>query len=221
MRYFRSSDSLNLRWHYEKPGTGEPRALLRFRTTDYFNRRPQEIPNRWIARWEQARKAEGALSSELLCEMARLSDEQLESRANAAALTNRNKLREWRWVTGLKEHWRLLAALGEPQRAQALESGVPLSALGFELQERFLHNVFARSTRSSQEWPALEWQRDAQFEVRYTPMKATDEEPKLVFAYRGLRRSEASPRLVYTEDQHFNSYGPRPETEAKAQQEGR
>ncbi|WP_309713501.1 hypothetical protein [Armatimonas sp.] len=205
------SDGLNLRWRYEKPSPDEARGLLRFRTTDFFNRRPQEIANRWITRWEQARKSEGALGSELLCEVARLSDEQLDSRANAQYLTERSKLREWRWVTGLKEHWRLLAALGAPQRTQALESGVPLSTLGFELQERFLSNVFAHSTSSSQEWPALEWQRDARFEVRYTPMNATEEEPKLVFSYRGLRRSQTGAPLVYTEDQRFNRYGPRPE----------
>ena len=204
-------DRVSLRWRYERPTASETRPLLRFRTTEFFNRRPQEIPNRAIVRWEEARKAEGALSSELLCEIARLTDEQLDSQANARSLQERSKLLEWRWVANLKNHWRFLAVLSSAQRTQAQETGVPLTALSFGLQEQFLHNVFAHSTSSSAEWPALEWQRDAQFAVQYTPMKPTEESPKLVFLYRGLRRSESGPRLVYTEDERFNSYGPRPE----------
>lgn len=204
-------DQLYLRWRYEKQSGSDPRPLLRFRTTDFFNRRPQEIPNRAIARWEQARKDEGALGTEALCEMAQLTDEQLDSRANARYLSERSQLLEWRWVSGLKNHWRLLATLSRGQREQALGGGIALSSLGFGLQEQFMHNVFARSTSSSQEWPALEWQREAQFAVKYTPLKPTEEAPKLTFIYRGLRRSASGPSLVYTEDERFNSYGPRPE----------
>jgi hypothetical protein len=154
------ADAMGVRWRRE----GD---LLLGRSTSFFWDRVKEIPNRHLARWQQAKREHGGLPLESLIEMASLTDEQLSAGLGTEAIIHCWGLDEWRILgtapgaTGIEvrvygdrepwlmqEHWypesltaqvRFFGTLTPEQRTRALRSeGIAVGDLTPEQQRRFL-----------------------------------------------------------------------------------
>ncbi len=129
----RACDATRLRWD-DKDG------FLTFRSTDFFNMRLKEVPNRLLDRWAAARKEKKALTESELREISRLSDFQLDASGMTEGAKILWSLDEWDEVrsTNLRPIWRFLDTLPAPQRLRMLTDGLGFGGLGLEAQQKFL-----------------------------------------------------------------------------------
>ena len=114
---YRLSDTMGLRWNKEESGNGG-RTWLQFRSMTYYHDRLKEVPNRLLARWAAARRAGtrlrvGFLTLDDLCEIAGLSDAQLDARDMQAGARELWGMAEWELPCnrGLRPHLRWMAGL--------------------------------------------------------------------------------------------------------------
>jgi hypothetical protein len=84
-------DAMGVRWRKE----GD---LLLGRSTSFFWDRLKEVPNRYLERWQKAKREHGGLPLEDLIEMASLSDEQLSAGLGGRAIIHCWGLDEWHIV---------------------------------------------------------------------------------------------------------------------------
>jgi hypothetical protein len=130
----RLADATRLRWRREG-------AWLQFRTTNYYDERVKEVPNRLLARWAEARRRHGALTLEELVEIAQLPDAQLDAESMAEGARERWKLAEWDVARQAltRPHLRFLAGFGPAQRQEAMSAtGLLFSKMSLAQQQRYL-----------------------------------------------------------------------------------
>jgi hypothetical protein len=129
----RACDNARLRWE-EKDG------FVTFRSTDFFNMRLKEVPNRLMDRWSQLRKEKKTLTAEELREISRLTDFQLDASGMTQGATELWGLDEWQDVRSenLRPVWRFFDSLPAPQRARMLTEGLSFGGLGLDAQQKFL-----------------------------------------------------------------------------------
>jgi hypothetical protein len=128
------ADGMRVRWN--KSGN-----WLQFRSASYYDDRLKEVPNRLLARWVASRRQRGALTLDDLCEIAQLSDAQLDSAVVHEAARDCLGLKEWDLVhyEGQRPHLRFLASLTPGQRqAAAGAAGLPFSHMSLAQQQQFL-----------------------------------------------------------------------------------
>jgi hypothetical protein len=130
----RLSDATRLRWRRES-------AWLQFRTTNYYDERVKEVPNRLLSRWAEARRRQGMLSLEEVVEIAQLTDAQLDAASMAEGARERWGLVEWdvaREAT-VRPHLRFLAQFTPAQRQEAMSAtGLLFSKMSLAQQQRYL-----------------------------------------------------------------------------------
>jgi hypothetical protein len=128
------ADRMRLRWSKD----GE---WLRFRSASYFHDRLKEVPNRLLTRWAASRREHGALTVEDLCEIARLSDAQLDAASMAEGARLLWGLVEWDLParSSLRPYLRHLAEFTPAQRAQMRSvTGMPFRQMTLAQQQGFL-----------------------------------------------------------------------------------
>ena len=134
----RACDATRLRWN-------DAEGFLTFRSTDFFNMRLKEVPNRLLDRWSMARREKKTLSPDELREIARLTDFQLDAGGMAEGAAALWGLEEWEDVraANLRPVWRFLDSLPAPSRATMLsENGLRFGGLGLDAQQRFLGLIY-------------------------------------------------------------------------------
>ncbi len=133
----KAADRSRMRWTHKQNWHS-------FRTLSFYNERPKEVPNRLLDRWRSAKKEHGTLRLDDLCEIANLSDAQLQASGVAEGARAQYGLREWRWVTGgLVGCFRLVGALPPPlRRAVASEQGASVGRLNLPAQQVFATEAF-------------------------------------------------------------------------------
>jgi hypothetical protein len=130
----RSCDATRLRWE-EKDG------FLTFRSTDFFNMRLKEVPNRLLDRWSQLRKEKKALTADELREISRLTDFQLDASGMAEGAALLWGLDEWEDIKSenLRPAWRFFDGLPVSLRnAMLSKGGLTFGPLGLEARQQFL-----------------------------------------------------------------------------------
>ena len=138
----RTCDPLRLRWD-EKEG------WLTFRSTDFFNMRLKEVPNRLLEKWAAQRQKARSLSSDDVREFSRLSNDQLDSSTMAEGAKLLYGLEEWSWVRGenIRELWRFYDGLPTALRtAMASEKGLRFSQMGLDARQKYLKAAYAWET---------------------------------------------------------------------------
>src|SRR5262249_20845645 len=112
----RLSDTMALRWSREKEGN-----WLQFRSVSYYDDRMKEVPNRLLTRWSAARRQHGGLTLDDLCEIAQLTDVQLDSSTMAEGARECFDLQEWDLARSepFRLQLRYLAGLTPDQRRMA------------------------------------------------------------------------------------------------------
>jgi hypothetical protein len=139
----RVGDTMGLRWRRDD-------GFLLARSTSFFWDRLKEVPNRTLARWRQAREADGALPVAHVLEIAALSDQQLDSETVGKAVEHCAGIHEWglfgKGVQRLgpspgdrRAFCRLLLLLSPQQLGQAAQpQGLPFTALTDQQQREFV-----------------------------------------------------------------------------------
>jgi hypothetical protein len=137
----RLSDTMRLRWSREKEGN-----WLQFRSVSYYDDRLKEVPNRLLTRWAAARRQQGGLTLEDLCEIIRLTDVQLNSDTMAEGARELFDLQEWDLARGaFREHLRYLANLTPEQRRTTMsEAGLPFAKLSLAQQQQLAAHLGER-----------------------------------------------------------------------------
>jgi RNA polymerase sigma-70 factor (ECF subfamily) len=136
----RLADAMRLRWNRD-PGNGGGSAWLQFRSSQFFNDRLKEVPNRWLVRWSAARRRHGMLLLDDLLEIAALPDAQLNGKDMADGAKEIWGLSEWELPVRehLRPHLRFLGGLSPEQRQMALSStGLPFNRMSLAQQQQFL-----------------------------------------------------------------------------------
>lgn len=134
----KACDATRLRWE-EKEG------FLSFRSTDFFNMRLKEVPNRLMNRWAQARQEKKQLSPDEFREITRLTDFQLDASGMAEGARALWGLDEWEdaRATNLRPVWRFADSLPAPQRNMMFsEAGLRFGGLGLEAQRGFMNLLY-------------------------------------------------------------------------------
>lgn len=135
-----AADSMHLRW--SKDGD-----WLQFRSASYYDDRIKEVPNRLLTRWADSRKQSArsagapALTLDDLCEIAGLTDAQLDAAGMAEGASACWGLVEWRLPreTFLRRDLRFLAELTPAQRQEAMSpTGLPFTKLSLAQQQRYM-----------------------------------------------------------------------------------
>jgi hypothetical protein len=130
------SDTMHLRWSRDPES-----AWLQFRSTSFFNDRLKEVPNRLLSRWAVARRQHGASTLDDLCEIAQLSDAQLNAADMAEGARLCWGLEEWDVGRNghLRKHLRYLAGFTPAQRGEALSPvGLPFARMPLAQQQQFI-----------------------------------------------------------------------------------
>jgi RNA polymerase sigma-70 factor, ECF subfamily len=130
----RLADTMRLRWNKEE-------EWLQFRSASFYNDRLKEVPNRLLSGWSSSRKQHGALSLEDLCEIAQLSDAQLNADHMAEGARDHLGLKEWELARDrrLRPHLRFLAGFTPEQRQKATRpAGLPFPDMPLAQQQRFI-----------------------------------------------------------------------------------
>jgi RNA polymerase sigma-70 factor, ECF subfamily len=134
------ADAMGLRWNREadrRDGGG----WLQFRSSSFYNDRLKEVPNRLLARWAVARRAHGFLTLGDLCEIAGLSDAQLDARDMQAGARELWGLAEWELPCnrGLRPHLRWMAGLSPVEREKLQHApGLRFTELALPHQQQFI-----------------------------------------------------------------------------------
>lgn len=154
----KSADAMRLRWKWEN-------NWLQFRSTNFFNERRMEVPNRLLERWAASRRRHGALGVDDLAEIAQLNDIQMRSNGMSNGARAVYGLKEWHLVRNqLRSQWQFLAGLSAAQRAAALtEAGLPYAQMNPAQQRQFCE------TRWGGGIIPAENVAEAAFRLRYTP----------------------------------------------------
>jgi hypothetical protein len=145
-------DTLGARW------TKDDRFLL-CRTTSYLWDRLTEVPNRLLQRWSRDREANGGLPFADFLEMARLSDQQLDTATEPPPIRHCWGLREW----GL---------LGSPSPGTTLDRN--------RLRARFLTTLTPEQLRRAMEPAGLPFkelplaQQQSAMQLQYAILKAIE-----------------------------------------------
>lgn len=138
----RTCDPLRLRWD-------EHEGWLTFRSTDFFNMRLKEVPNRLLEKWAALRKKNGRLSPEELRELSRLTDDQLDASTMAEGAKVLYGLDEWSWVAAenIRPIWRFYDSLPTPLRtAMQSSEGLRYSQLSLDGRQKFLQGAYQHHT---------------------------------------------------------------------------
>jgi hypothetical protein len=157
------ANAMRLRWDRDKEG-----GWLRFRSTSFYNDRRKEVPNRLLSRWAGSRKAHGALTSEDLAEIAKLSDAQLDAADMAEGAREIWALAEWELARSrnLRPHLRFLAGFSSAQRQEAMSpTGLAFTRMPLAQQQRFLSLAFSSEMSGL---PSLEDVAGATLRVDYS-----------------------------------------------------
>jgi RNA polymerase sigma-70 factor, ECF subfamily len=128
------ADATRFRWRRED-------AWLQFRTTNYYDERVKEVPNRLLSRWAEARRRQGMLTIEEVVEIAQLSDAQLDATSMAEGAREQWGLVEWDRTRDslLRPHLRFLAGFTPDQRQEAMRAtGLLFSKMSLAQQQRYL-----------------------------------------------------------------------------------
>jgi hypothetical protein len=142
----RFSDTMRLRWRKEAGGRDAGYApggatWLQFRSASYYHDRLKEAPNHLLTRWATVRRQQGLLSLDELCEIAQLSDAQLDSADMAEGARDCLGLEEWDLAHNgnLRPHLRYVATLTPEQRRMAMSAeGLPFTRMSLAQQQQFL-----------------------------------------------------------------------------------
>jgi hypothetical protein len=130
----RFCDTMRMRWHRED-------GWLQFRSTTYYDDRLKEVPNRLLARWSVTRRQRSELSLDDLCEIAGLTDAQLDAQEMAEGARELWGLEEWELARSemARPHLRYAASLTPEQRRLAMSSeGLPFTKMTLAQQQQFI-----------------------------------------------------------------------------------
>jgi hypothetical protein len=130
------ADTMHLHWSRDAEA-----RWLQFRSTGFFNDRLKEVPNRLLMRWAAARRQHGAATLDDLCEIAQLSDAQLNAADMAEGARLCWGLEEWDLGRNgnLRKHLRYLAGFTPAQREEALgPTGLPFARMPLAQQQQFI-----------------------------------------------------------------------------------
>jgi RNA polymerase sigma-70 factor (ECF subfamily) len=130
----RLADATRLRWRRES-------SWLQFRTTNYYDERLKEVPNRLLSRWADARRRQGMLTIEEVVEIAQLADAQLDAESMAEGAREQWGLVEWDLARQemTRPHLRFLAGFTPAQRQEAMSAtGLLFSRMSLAQQQRYL-----------------------------------------------------------------------------------
>jgi RNA polymerase sigma-70 factor, ECF subfamily len=131
----RLADAMRLRWN--KDG-----AWLQFRSTTFYDDRLKEVPNRLLDRWGAARRQQGFLTLDDLCEIAQLTGPQLDGTEMAEGAKRCWGLAEWEMVRRRWPHrpqLRFMAGFTPAQRQEAMSAaGLPFAGMPLAQQQRFM-----------------------------------------------------------------------------------
>jgi hypothetical protein len=179
------SDAARLRW-------GRDENWLTFRSASFFNDRPKEVPARLLDRWKEARQGNSnQLPLNSLCEIASLSDTQLDAAEMGEAIKALYGLSEWSLVKAHRGGWRLLAGLPSSLRAMTAQEkgdGLKFEVMPPDIQERYAHEVLGDKldlTEVATKLAGATLQVDYQPEVAATTTpEAPAKEATFSFTYR-------------------------------------
>jgi hypothetical protein len=126
-------DAMETRWSRD-------RGWLQFRSTRFYDDRVKEVPNRLLSRWAASRQRHGTLTLDDLCEIAQLSDAQLDATSMAEGAKECWGLVEWDLPRGnLRESMRFLARCTPEQRQEAMsDRGLLFTRMSLAQQQRFI-----------------------------------------------------------------------------------
>ena len=116
-------------------------GFLVCRGASFFWDRLKEVPNRYLQRWAHDRDANGGLPLTDFLEMARMSDQQLDSAPVAQGIERYWGLREWAWAREgpRRGDARCLALLSAEQLRRAQEpDGLPFKELAPAQQQQIM-----------------------------------------------------------------------------------
>jgi hypothetical protein len=136
----RLADATRLRWHKE----GD---WLQFRSRTYYDDRLKEVPNRLLSRWAAARRRQGMLTLDDLCEIAKLPDAQLDGAEMAEGARECFGLVEWELANSRhwRPHLRFLAGFTSAQRQEAMSPlGLAFTKMPLAQQQAFLSFAYDR-----------------------------------------------------------------------------
>jgi hypothetical protein len=140
------SDTMRLRW-------SKADGWLQFRSTSFFHDRLKEVPNRLLSRWAEARRRAGALGLEEVCEVAQLTDSQLDAQSMAEGARLLYGLAEWDLArrSSLRRYLRHLVQFTPAQRQQAQRpEGLPFGQMTLAQQQGFLSLALPRDAAAGQ-----------------------------------------------------------------------
>jgi hypothetical protein len=148
----RAGDRLGVRW------TKDADYLL-CRSTSYFWDRLNEVPNRYLERWQRSRQAHGGLPLADFLEMGLLPDPQLASSRVAEVVSHCWNIPEWRLLVGGPESFsyvsllpsaRFLTVLTPEQTARAMSpEALPFRELA-PAQQRAAMELFEEFNRAQE-----------------------------------------------------------------------
>jgi hypothetical protein len=128
------ADAMRLRWN--KDG-----GCLQFRSVSFYDDRIKEVPNRLLTRWAGVRQRGGWLTLDEICEIAILSDAQLDAASMAERARDCWGLAEWDLARHpwLRRHLRFMAGLSADQRREAQSAtGLAFTKLTLAQQQQFI-----------------------------------------------------------------------------------
>jgi RNA polymerase sigma-70 factor, ECF subfamily len=158
------SDTMRLRWHKDGP-------WLQFRSTSFYDDRIKEVPNRLLVRWEASRRQHGYLTLDDLCEIAQLSNAQLDAAEMAQGATECFGLVPWDLASdaSTRPHLRFLAGFTPAQRQEATSAtGLQFAKMPLAQQQQFLSLALAPGPRFEEPLHSLEELTGAAMRVEYT-----------------------------------------------------
>jgi RNA polymerase sigma-70 factor, ECF subfamily len=158
------SDTLRLRWR--KDG-----AWLQFRSTSFYDDRIKEVPNRLLVRWADSRRQHGFLTLDDLCEIAQLSDAQLDAVEMAEGARECFGLDEWDLArnASTRPHLRFLGGFTPAQRQEAMSAtGLAFTKMSLTQQQQFISLALVPDPRYEEPLQSLEELAGAALRVEYT-----------------------------------------------------
>jgi RNA polymerase sigma-70 factor (ECF subfamily) len=158
------SDTMHLRWHKDGP-------WLQFRSTSFYDDRIKEVPNRLLVRWEASRRQHGYLTLNDLCEIAQLSDAQLDAAEMAEGARECFDLVEWHLGrdASTRPHLRFLVGFTPAQRQEATSAtGLQFAKMPLTQQQQFLSLALAPGPRLEEPLHSLEELTGAALRMEYT-----------------------------------------------------
>jgi hypothetical protein len=154
-------ETMRLRWRTAA-------TWLQFRSAGYYDDRLKEVPNRHLFRWVASRRERGYLDLDDLCEIAQLTDAQLNAADMSEGARELWDLKEWELASNgnLRGSLRFLAGFTPAQRQEATRTGgLVFAKMSLAQQQRYM--VLALET-SGKPLESLEDLTGATLRVDYT-----------------------------------------------------